>query len=72
MALMDGEKANLQTIIRAAATGDLALLECTDKKTGERVSVVCAVHMDGEEYIMTPMAKMFKGNPYEEVDPPHD
>lgn len=70
MALHDNDKRNLETIIRAADNGNLALMECVDKKTGEKVSVVCAVHMDGLEYVMTPLAKMFKGDPYKEVDPP--
>jgi hypothetical protein len=47
------------------------LLECTDATTGNPVMVVCAVvqEQDGN-YVMTPFAKLFDGNPYEEVTPP--
>lgn len=36
-----------------------------------KVYVVCAVNFDGKEYEMIPVAKMFDGNPYEEVEPPY-
>jgi len=67
-----GYKANFETLQNACRSGDLALLDCTDKKTGKPVMVICAVGFDREkdEYIMTPIAKMFDGNPYEEINPP--
>lgn len=61
---------NLETIIRAAENGQLAVLECTEKATGKTVSVLVAIHLDGQEYVITPFAKMFDGNPYDEVNPP--
>jgi uncharacterized protein DUF6117 len=72
MALQDGVKQNFNTLSRAFNEDSVALLECTDNKTGETIPVVCAVHMEGEEYVLTPIAKMFTGNPYEEVSPPSD
>lgn len=65
-----GYKANLATIKKAAANNDLALMECKDAHTGKRVIALCAIAFDGKEYITTPLAKMFDGNPYEELIPP--
>lgn len=65
-----GYKANFETITKAAKNNDLALVECKDKSTGKTVIAVCAIHVEGQEYVMTPLAKMFDGNPYEELIPP--
>lgn len=65
-----GHKKNFDTLHRASKNGDLAIIECTDKKTMKPVYVVAAVYFDGEEYTMTPIAKMFDVNPYDEVNPP--
>lgn len=65
-------KANFEMLLRAAQGSDLALLACTDAKTGEHVPTLVAVHYDEatEEYVMTPVAKLFTGNPYDEILPP--
>jgi hypothetical protein len=65
-----GQKQNLETIIRAAKNGDLCLMQCTDAKSGQKVDVLAAYYMDKGEYVMVPMAKLFEGNPYEELLPP--
>lgn len=70
MAIKDGYRKNLQALIRAAQNGDLALVECQEKLTGRTVIAVAAIWRDGEEFIISPLAKMFDGNPYEELDPP--
>jgi len=71
MAINDVIKTNFQTLLTAARNGDLALLECTDKATGNPVYVICAVNAGPDGlYSMTPLAKMFDGNPYDEVGPP--
>lgn len=70
MAIKSGYQINFQTMLRAAKAGDLALMECTDKISGKPVIVICCVNNDGEEYEFTPIAKMFDGNPYEELTPP--
>jgi hypothetical protein len=66
-----GHRDNFATMLKAAKYGDLALLECTDAKTGLPVYVVCMMNRaeDGD-YLPTPVAKLFDGNPYEEVIPP--
>lgn len=70
MAIPDSYKDNFETLRRACMNKDLALLECQDKKTKEIVIVVCAIGQDGEESVITPLARMFDGNPYEEINPP--
>jgi hypothetical protein len=64
-------KTNLKTLIKAAKNDGLALLECTDAKTGKQVSVICAIYRDQDRYInLVPLAKQFDGNPYDELIPP--
>ena len=71
MAISNALKKNFQTVGRAAREQCLTLMECTDKATGKPVYVLCAVNADPDGlYSMIPLAKMFDGNPYDEVDPP--
>lgn len=62
--------ANFKTLCRAVLAGDVALMECTDVHTRKPVVVLCMVSTDKGEFLMTPVAKMFDGNPYEELVPP--
>lgn len=75
MAIPTGHTANLNTLIKAASNGHLALVECTDATTKKTVITVCAISTsraaNGKpEYQITPLAKMFDGNPFEELVPP--
>lgn len=70
MAIPKGYRSNFNTMLKAADNGDLALMECEDKATKKKVFVVCMVGRENGEYVFTPVAKMFDGNPYEEVNPP--
>lgn len=70
MAIPKGYRANFNTLLRAAKNGDLALVECEDKKTRKKVYTLCAVGRDDKEYVMAPVAKLFDGDPYEELNPP--
>ena len=70
MAIAKGHRANFETLKRAFADGAVALVECTDAKTGKPVITICAVGFDGTDYEMAPFAKMFDDNPYEELNPP--
>lgn len=69
MAITEGYTANFQTLLAAARNQDLALIECTDAKTGVSVITICAIER-GDEYRAVPLAKMFDGSPYEELIPP--
>lgn len=71
MAIEDVYKTNYETLIRAIGNGDTVLIECTDKKTGQPVVVLCAIDTeDNGDVSFVPLAKMFNDNPYEEVDLP--
>lgn len=75
MSIPTGHKTNLSTLIKAASNGHLALVECTDAVTKKTVIAVCAISTsrgaNGKpDYQITPLAKMFDGNPYEEILPP--
>lgn len=69
-AIKKGYKQNFETLLQAAKHGHLAILDCQDKKTGKPVVAIVAVNFDGKEYSFAPLAKMFDGNPYEELNPP--
>jgi hypothetical protein len=72
MAIRDAYKANFEALRQAFGNEDVALVECTDKKTRATVIALCTVAWDDttEEYTITPFAKLFDGNPYEELAPP--
>ena len=65
-----GHKTNLETLKRAFADNAAALVECIDKATGKPVVVLCAIGQQGDEYVISPFARMFDGNPYDELNPP--
>jgi Trk K+ transport system NAD-binding subunit len=69
-ALNDAYKNNFDTLVKAISNGDVALLSCRDAKTNEFRAVVCAVMTDGTDKVFVPLAKLFDGNPYEELSPP--
>jgi hypothetical protein len=68
--LAKGYKSNFQTLLRAAANGDLALLSAVRKADGKPVALVCAMNVDVDEtgepqYMPAPIAEMISGNPWE-------
>jgi hypothetical protein len=71
--ISEGYKHNFRTLQMAMArAGHVVLMECQDKATQKTVMTVCAVHVDDEgQYNFTPLAKMFDGNPYDELNPPN-
>lgn len=73
MPLAEGHKANFQTLLKAVDNDDVCLMACIDKETGETIPVICAMQYSGDEkepIEFVPIARMFLGNPYEEVEPP--
>ena len=68
--IVQQHKPNFESIKRAFENGDVALLECQLKSTGETVAVITAVNRDGGEFGFVPFAMMFNGNPYEMLNPP--
>lgn len=71
MTAVQQHRPNFATLQSAFQNGDVALLECQLKSTGESVAVIVSVNRDGEEFGFVPFAMMFNGNPYEMLNP-HD
>ncbi len=61
---------NFQTLLRAAADGNLALMECLDARTGNPRYVICAVGRDNGDHVFTPVGHLAEGNPYDAYLPP--
>lgn len=70
-ALAPGHVANFNNLLRAARAQDLALVQCTDAKTGDAVATICMVNRDVEGNVeFAPVARLFNTNPYEDLLPP--
>lgn len=72
MAIPDALRRNFSTLLRAAESGDLALVECADIETGEPRYVICAVGRVNGDYVLTPFGHLHDGNPFEAYRPPAD
>lgn len=70
MAIPEYARTNFNTLLRAAAGGDLALMECLDAETRELRFVLCAVGRDAGDFLFTPFGHLAPGNPYEAYLPP--
>jgi hypothetical protein len=70
MSIPEYARVHFNTLLRAAACGDLALVECTDTTTGEPRYVISAIARDGVNYVITPFGHLEPGNPYEACEPP--
>ncbi len=62
-------KANFTTLQKAFQNDDVCLVACTDT-TGALVPTICMVNVLDDSIELVPVAKMFTGNPYDEVTPP--
>lgn len=64
-------KENFETLKRAFAAGNVALMEVEVVATGERLAALCAVEQRADgEIDMVPFAVMLNGNPYQLLNPP--
>jgi hypothetical protein len=70
MSLPAWHTANFDTLMLAAASGALALVEALDRSTNEKVALLCAVAEDDGEFAITPFAQMVEGNPFTRYAPP--
>lgn len=67
----EGYQRNFETLCRAINNNDVALLECTDAQSGETVIAIVALNREENgDVSFAPLAKMFNGNPYDELVPP--
>lgn len=71
-------KANFETLKRAFANGDIALMEVQLAATGEIVAAIVAtlpkynrLMPDLEELVFVPFAVMLNGDPYQLLNPPN-
>ena len=72
MSIPDHARANFATLLRAAADGALALVECADAASGEPRYVLCAIRRDGDGFVMTPFGHLAPDNPFETYLPPDE
>ena len=71
MAIPDGHRTNFETLERAFRDGRVCLLDCQDRASGDSVAVICAVNPEDDgQTAFVPFARLFEGNPYEELCPP--
>ena len=71
MALREGDKANFESVLRAARRGDLALVESKRVRDGSYVALIAAIVMDQHgSFVVTPFAELPDGNPYELYEDP--
>ncbi|WP_245483013.1 DUF6117 family protein [Agrobacterium sp. CNPSo 2736] len=70
MTIPNHARTNFQTLLRAAADGNLVLMECLDSRTSEPRYVLCAVGQDGTDRVFTPFGHLSDGNPYDAYLPP--
>ena len=70
MSILDHARTNFETLLRAAADGNLALMECVDAATGAPRYVICAVDRSDGDFVFTPFGHLAEGNPFEAYLPP--
>jgi len=69
--LRKGDRANFDTLLRAAGDGALALVSAVRKADQHPVALVCAMQRNGDETITpVPFAVMVEGNPFDLFDDP--
>jgi len=66
LSIPEHARVNFNTRFRAAACGDLALVECAD----DRRAALRAIARDRADYVITPFGHLAAGNPYEAYEPP--
>ena len=70
--IVQGHKENFETLRRAFECGDVALLECEEIATGEKVAVICCAQEQNDGTVeFVPFARFFNGNPYSMLRPPN-
>jgi uncharacterized protein DUF6117 len=77
MAIPDAIKTNFNSLEKAFRNGDIALLECRRRSTGEPAYAICAINIHRQaacepEIEMVPLGLMFNDDPYEMLIPASD
>jgi len=69
--IVQAHEGNFKTLLKAIEDGNVVLMDCKLRETGESVAVICAVNHDPDGALnMVPIAGMFNGNPYDLLSPP--
>ena len=68
--LTEEQKETFEHLINNAKADKLLLVSCVEKATGKPVAVIASFRLVDGEFQVTPLVKMFDGDPYEEVSPP--
>jgi len=69
--LRKGDRANFQTLLRAAGDGALALVSAIRKADQQPVALVCAMQHNPDDTITpVPFAVLVEGNPFDLYDDP--
>lgn len=63
-------KLNLRALQKAVADHRLCLAQCNDRRTGLPVYVVCETEECNGTVVFKPLARLFSGNPHNEVTLP--
>jgi uncharacterized protein DUF6117 len=77
MAIPDAIKTNFSSLAKAFRNGDVALLECRNRSSGEPAYAICAINIHRQvdcepEIEMVPLGLMFNDDPYEMLIPASD
>lgn len=63
-------KYTFDNIIEAGKEHRLCLAACDDRKTGRKAYVLCETYVENGVTHFNPVARLFNGNPHNEVTPP--
>ena len=63
----EAHKKNFDSLIDAFGDKSICLLECRDAQTGQPVYAICAVNQVQDKLDLVPFARMFDGNPFDEL-----
>ncbi len=67
---LDPYKEAFESMAVSYQHGTVALVECTDKKTGERAAIVCVVIHGEADHFLVPVARMLSDDETDQYEPP--
>jgi len=70
--IMPGDSTNFETMKQALADNNGGLMRVYDKIDKRYKTAICAIVLEGDEYVFTPFATMIEDNPYERFIPATD
>src|SRR4051794_35575357 len=68
--LLQADKANFETLLRAHTNQDLALVSAVRKNDQKPVALLCAMSRQGKWIRPIPLAVMIEGDPFEDFEDP--